>query len=50
VRQGLVSLGLHTAGLLAFVVAGFLIAAVAGFLVLGAACLILENLTREDHP
>jgi hypothetical protein len=45
-----VSLGLHTAGLLAFVVAGFLVAAVAGFIVLGAACILMENLTREDHP
>ena len=50
IRQGLVSLGLHTVGLLAFVVAGFLVAAVAGFIVLGVVCLIMENLLREDHP
>jgi hypothetical protein len=50
IRQGLVSLGLHTAGLLAFTVAAFLICAPLGFAVFGVACITMETLTSQDTP
>lgn len=49
-RQGLVSLALHVAGLWSVVMASFLLAAPLGFAMLGLSCFTLEYLTREDHP
>jgi hypothetical protein len=50
IRQGLVSLGLHTGGFAAFVIAAFLVFVPLGFVVLGAALITLETLTRQDAP
>lgn len=48
VRQGVVSLPLTVAGMLAFVVSAFLIVAPLGWAVIGGMCWFLEYLTRED--
>lgn len=50
IRQGLVSLALSIAGMLAFTVAAFLLAAPLGFAVFGLMCWFLEYSVREDHP
>lgn len=49
-RQGLVSLGLHVAGMVAFIAAATLIALPLGLATAGVLLWYLEMLTREDHP
>lgn len=46
----MVSLGLHVGGMAALAVAAFLIMAPLGWAVVGISLLVLETLTRQDHP
>ena len=50
IRQGVVSLGLHVGGFAALAVAAFLLAAPLGWAVIGVSLLVLETLTRSEHP
>lgn len=44
------SISLHLGGMASITMAAFLVLVPLGFLVLGAALIILETLTRQDHP
>jgi len=44
------SMSLHLGGMASITVAAFLVFVPLGFLVAGIAMIILENLTRQDHP
>ncbi len=44
------SLALTVGGMASLAIAAFLLAAPLGFAVVGVALIVLENLTRRDHP